>query len=182
MGKILNLFRLRNIILLFAIGLIPFTIKNFTEASVNFNELMPHKGIVEDKSIHTEESQNHNSITTVKIKLLNNESIYSISFQAQGVYNVIYIGDSVELYSKKVKDKKGNEVSGGGTYWYSTDSNQIFHIVSNRYKEPVVDFKKYHKDLKMNAWMPLALLIICFIWYFILRRRNAKPNATITFQ
>jgi hypothetical protein len=181
MKKILSFFKIRNIVLLFAVGLIPFSIKNFTQTTTGFNELIPHKGIVEDKSIHTEERENHNSITTVKIKLANDESIYSTSFHAQGAYNIIYVGDTVELYTKKIKDKKGNEVSGDGTYWYSTDSNQLFHIVSSRFKGPVIDFKEYHKDLKSNAWMPLVLSVICFIWYFILLKRNAEPNATISF-
>jgi len=177
----MSIFRIRNLILLFAIGLIPISIRNFTESFNDFKELIPHKGIVEDKSIATEKKEGQNLITTVTFKLLNNESRYSTSFQAQGAYNIIYVGDTIELYTKKIKNKKGNEVSGGGTYWYSTDSNQVFHIVSNRYKEPVIDYKEYNKDLKLNAWASLVISIILFSWYFILRRRNAGAEVSISF-
>lgn len=181
MRKIVNLFRVRNIILLVAVGLIPYSISNFIQTSDGFNELIPHKGIVEDKSIHTEVLENKNPRTTVRIKLANDTSTYATSFQAQGAFNIIYVGDTVTLYTKKVTRKKGNRVTGGGSYWYSTDPNQVYHIVSSRFHEPVIDYKEYNNDLKLGAWLSLGLCIICFIWYFILRRSNSGPDVNISF-
>ena len=109
MRKLINLFRKRNIILIAAIGFSLFSIKNITNTSTGFKELILHQGIVENKSINTEDYPNRNSVTTLKLKLQNDENIYSISFQAQGAFNIIYEGDSVGLYTKKIKDNKGND-------------------------------------------------------------------------
>ena len=106
MRKLINLFRKRNIILIAAIGFSLFSIKNITNTSTGFKELILHQGIVENKSINTEDYPNRNSVTTLKLKLQNDENIYSISFQAQGAFNIIYEGDSVGLYTKKIKVRR----------------------------------------------------------------------------
>jgi hypothetical protein len=173
MKSFFRIFNITNVILLFAIGLIPYSIRNIMETFDDFNQLKPHIGVVSEKAIKKVYRERNDSLTTTQIKLVNDESEYSISLSAIKVNNLVNVGDSIELYTKAITSQNGNEITDGSSFWYSKDSNQIFHVVSKIYDKPIVDFKDYNKNLKMGAWIAPILSIVCFIWYFI-RRRNIK--------
>jgi hypothetical protein len=169
MNLLRKIFTLSNILLAFAIGLIPFSINNFREANIQLDQLEKHAGIVEHKLLVTEviDSQWKDFSHIVKLKLVNDPTEYSISFYPLGVNAQVDIGDSVEFFTKEIPLNQ-NEIIARESKSSNTN-NEIFHIISRKYSTPVVDIKDYRASLRTNAWAGPVLSLIFFLWYLIRR-------------
>jgi hypothetical protein len=168
MRKLLRLFNLWDIFLFIAIALFAKGTWDIYRVYGEQGDLKQHIGIVEHKSMTaiSDGEYKSDSLRTVKIQLENDANIYSISMSAEKVNNLVNVGDSVELFTKTIRYSDGNFVTNGSTFWYSTDSNQLFQIISKVYEQPVVSIREYRHALHSGAWIAMVLSICFFLAYF----------------
>lgn len=185
----MNLFRrifsINTIILGFGIMSMVMVIHFIVRSYDGFGSLIRHNGVVESKHFSYHYSTHRNSVThkeepdsniVFNFKVADNEQWYTASRFAIGVDNLIEIGDSVEFYTRKVTSRFGNIVSNGrGSGWSTHSPNEVYHMVSNKYPDPVVDFNEYRSDLRTLAWMFLFLPFACFGWYLYRRSERKSP-------
>lgn len=180
-----RIFNINAIILGFAIMSMVLTIHYLIGSYEGFETLIRHTGTVESKHFSYHHSTHHNSFShrdepdsniVFNFKVVDNPQWYTTSRLAIGVDNLIDIGDTVEFYTKKITSRFGNMVSNGKGSGWSTDSpNEVYHIVSNKYPDPVVDFKDYSSDLKQYGWLFLLFPLGLFGWYFYRRSGRKSP-------
>ena len=168
MWNLLRLFDLWNIILFAAIVLFAIGTRDIYRAYGKQGALKQHIGIVEKKSISAIQKGEYksDSLKTVQIKLVGDENYYFISMSAEKVNTLVNEGDSVELFTKAIITSDGNRVTNGSNFWYSTNPNQIFQVISKKYAEPIVSIHEYQHTLRSGAWLAPALSICFFLCYF----------------
>lgn len=183
-----RIFNVNTIILGFAIMSLVMSIHFIIRSYDGFNTLIRHSGAVESKhfsyhySTHTNSyshKEEKDSNVIFNFKVVDNAEWYTASRFAIGVDNLVEIGDSIEFYTKKVTSKFGNMVSNGkGSGWNTNSPNEVYHLVSNKYPDPVVDFNEYASDLRTFAWLFLFLPVVFFGWY--LYRRSGRKSALVS--
>jgi hypothetical protein len=168
MRNFLRLFSLWDIILLAAIVLLGIGIKDIYRAYGKQGDLKQHIGIVEKKSISAIQDGEYksDSLRTVTIKLVGDKNYYFISMSAEKVNTLVNEGDSVELFTKAIITSDGNRVTNGSNFWYSTEPNQIFQVISKKYAQPIVSIHEYQHALRSGAWIAPVLSICFFLCYF----------------
>lgn len=145
------------------------------QVSDGYEKLISHKGIVENKSFVIEKDDKNDSLVIAKIKLFNDDTVYSVSSYAIRVLNLIEVGDSVELFSKPITSRTGNFVTNGKAVWNTQNPNELFHIVSKKYDTPIIDFNEHRDNLKNSLWgFPLGSLLF-FGWYLYRRSGWKSP-------
>jgi hypothetical protein len=150
-----------------------------------FETLLPHRGVVESKHFSYHYSTHHNSYmdrdepdSTIvfNFKVADNPQWYTASRFAIGVDNLIEIGDSIKFYTKNVTSRFGNMVSSGnGGGWNTNSPNEVYHLVSTKYPDPVVDFDEYTSDVRTFAWLSLFFPVVLFGWYLYRRSGRKSP-------
>ena len=183
-----RIFNINTVILAFAIGSLVMTISYIIRSYDSFNTLVRHSGVVESKHFSYHYSTHRNSFThkdepdsniVFNFNVSNNPECYTASRFAIGVDNLIEIGDSIEFYTKKVTSRFGNMVNDGkGNAWNTNSPNEVYHLISKKYPDPVVDFDEYKSDLRTFAWLFLFLPAICFGWY--LYRRSGRKSSLVS--
>ncbi len=178
MNLIRKIFSINTAILIFAFGFLGVGIKQVFEIFYPFKKLIHHKGIITEKSFFIEGFIRKDSIKAIKLILLNGEE-YTASRYIELVNNLIELGDTVDIYTKEVTSKLGNYITNGnGLVRNTKNEKEIFHLISNRYQEPLIDFYENRKNLLRTIWgFPLGSL--CFFgWYFY--RRSGKKSPFIS--
>ena len=183
-----KLFNINTVILAFAIFLMVIGIVFFIQSFDGFDKLTRHNGVVESKYLSYNYSTRHNfyvdrdepdSDAVFNFKVVDNAQWYTTSKLPTGVDNLIEIGDSIDFYTKKVTSSFGNMVSNGsGKAWNTTSPNEVFHLVSNKYPDPVVDFYEYRSDVRSLRWIAPFASLIMFGWY--LYRRSGRKSALVS--
>ena len=170
-----RIFNINTVILGFAIMSMVMVIHFIIRSYDGFETLVPHSGVVESKHFSYHYSTRHNfymdrdepdSNLVFNFKVADNPQWYTASRFATGVDNLIEIGDSVEFYTRNVTSRFGNMVSTGkGGGWNTGSPNEVYHLVSNKYPDPVVNFDEYTSALRIFAWLSLFFPVVFFGWY-----------------
>lgn len=180
-----RIFNINNIILSFAIWSLIIISYFILKSYDSFGTLIRHSGVVESKHFSYHYTTHRNSFThkdepdsniVFNFKVVDNSEWYTASRLAVGVDNLIEIGDSIEFYTKKVTTRFGNMVSDGkGSFWSTNSPNEVYHMVSHKYPDAVVDFNEYKSGLKTSAWVFLFLPAGLFGWYLYRRSGRKSP-------
>lgn len=170
-----SLFSVDTIILVFAIAIIPFAVRQFIEVSEDFAQLTLHSGIVKEKARTIDSSRNVQR-TIIRLKIINDTTTYSISRYVDKVDNLIELNDSVRLYTKGVTSKFGNFITDEhGNGWNTRDKNEVFHLTSSKYSTPIVDFEEHKTSHRKIVWMWPIMSLLFFAWYFYRRSGFKTP-------
>jgi len=183
-----RIFNINTIILGFAIMSMVMVTHFIVRSYDDFKTLTRHSGVVESKHFSYHYSTHRNSYVdrdepdsnvVFSFKVADNSQWYTASRFAIGVDNLIEIGDSIEFFTKPVTSPLGNLASSGSGGGWNTDSpNEVYHLVSNKYPDPVINFNEYSSDLRTFSWLSLFLPAICFGWY--LYRRSGRKSALVS--
>lgn len=187
MNLLRKIFNINNLILVFAIVFFSVGVYQFAESFDRFDKMLEHKGIVESKYISYKffsyagsyrYTKRQDSAPVFNFKVFGDSRWYTTSIQPEGVNNLIEAGDSIDFYTKEITSKYGNTVHNGkGRFWNTHSPNEVFHIVSNKYPDPVVDFYTYSSNLRSSSWVFPLLALIMLAWYFY--RRSGKKSALV---
>jgi hypothetical protein len=164
-----RLFSLDTIILIFAIASIPFAVRQFIEVSDDFAQLNLHGGIIQAKA-STIDSSKKVQRRIIRLKILNDTTTYSISRYVDKVNNLIEVNDSVQLYTKGITSKFGNFIiDEHGNGWNTRDENEVFHLTSTKYTDPIIDFEENKTKHRKIIWIWPIMSLLFFVWYFYRR-------------
>jgi hypothetical protein len=138
-----------------------------------FNDLTKHQGVVASKFLYTEKAGRKDSINVIKL-LMENGQEYIVSRYSKKLDNLIMVGDTTEFYTKPVNSLFGNFITNGnGRVWNTRNENELFHLLSNRYESPILDFKENRQELLKTAWIfPIGSLLV--LGLYIYRRSGRK--------
>jgi hypothetical protein len=106
--------------------------------------------------------------------LMENGQEYIVSRYSKKLDNLIMVGDTTEFYTKPVNSLFGNFITNGnGRVWNTRNENELFHLLSNRYESPILDFKENRQELLKTAWIfPIGSLLV--LGLYIYRRSGRK--------
>ena len=161
-----KLFSINTLILIAAFCWLAFGIRQVFEIFANFNELIPHKGQIASKQIYTENPGEKDSLKFIKLRFADGKE-YVVSRYVERLDNLLSVGDSAELFTKKITSAFGNQITNGEERtWHTMDDRDVFHLVSNRYDTPLVDFGENKSNLIKTSWL-FPFFSSCFFgWYF----------------
>ena len=132
-----------------------------------------HEGVISEKFIYTEKPGQKDSVRGIHLYLTNGQE-FVVSRYADALNNLLLIGDSVQLYTKPVKTILGNQITNGnGRTWNTRNDREVFHLLSNRYEGPLVDFEENRRELIKTAWL-FPFCSLCFLGWYLYRRSGKK--------
>lgn len=152
------------------------SINHLGQTSHNFSDLKHRAGIIEKKTFLTKYYDADDSLQITRIKLLDNDTMFSVSSRAIIAYNLLEVGDSVELFTKNISSDWGNTVMVNSGHFRNThNQNEVFHILCARYPVPILDFYEIQDGVKNVAWMPFFVCIGLLVWYLYRRSNWRSP-------
>ena len=185
LGRLMNRFanKIINLLILFsAVVVLISGISWIIQSYATVSDLVSHKGVIEKKQMDTVLKENSYDLF-VKIKLVENDTIYTVSQLAEGVYNILEAGDSVEIFTKPVTAGLGNvSTDGKGGAVTTRDPNAVFHLTTPRYDEPIVDYRIHNADSRTSGIVMSILSFIFFGWYWYRRSGRKFPHVTETMR
>jgi hypothetical protein len=141
----------------------------------DFDDLNKHEGVVASKFLYTKKLGKKDSINVIKLSLTDGQE-YVVSRYSKKVDNLILIGDSIKLYTKHVSGLFGNYITNGnGKVWNTKNQQEVFHLTSNRYDSPLVDFEENQNALLKRVWIFPFCSLLFLGWFFYKRSGKKSP-------
>jgi hypothetical protein len=148
-----------------------------TQIFDKFDRLRPHYGVVEAEWMDTIYGEDKFDVYT-KIRLVENDTVFTAYRFASGVSNLLEPGDSVEIFTKPVTSFMGNmSGSGKGGMKNTRDPFEIFHMTSPKYTDPIINYEDHQEDMKNSFWFWFLFSFIFFGWFFY--RRSGRKSAMV---
>lgn len=160
-------------------------IHQFFEIFDNFDQLIPHTGVIQDKKFSVKyfsssgrRTSKKDSVNIFNFTVAGDNTTYTASRFPIKLDNLLQTGDSIEFYTKKITSEFGNSVTNGQSrVWNTHSANEVFHLVTNKYDSPIINFNDHRESLKSTVWIwPLCSLFF-FGWYIY--RRSGKTSSLV---
>ena len=167
------------LVFLGALGFFSVSINQCRSSLYPFSKLIPHLGVLgaKSKKVTKERKKNY---TVLFLKLLNNNSEFSVRFFNPYFDNSLEIGDSILLYTRKqggnfnrimIANQDGSEISS------AAGANEVLHLIKLNNQEILLDYSKQQKLLK-NEWWVFLLCAFPFLgWFFW--RLSGRSNSVL---
>src|SRR5690349_7105100 len=101
MNLIKKIFSVNTCILLGSFLFLVASMKEITEINYDIHKLVPHTGILQGKSIISEK-KGKETINTLKLRLVNDATEYTVSMDVDYVDESIKPGDSIRIFTKNI--------------------------------------------------------------------------------
>jgi hypothetical protein len=148
----------------------------FLEAFYDNNKLIPHLGIIKDKTIKTEKDDD--TQRRIFYFTLDDGKEYRISRTANYMDEKLLVGDSIKFYTKKQGWIFGSSVIDdyGGSFT-SNNPNEVFEVISCKDNFVILDFAYNKEHLRRLLWMsPVFALFLFCLFYFNYPRNNSQHS------
>jgi hypothetical protein len=185
MKLIKKIFNINNLILIPVVIFLIAAIHQFIEIFDNFDELIPHKGIIQDKKLSVKyfsssgrRTSKKDSVNIFNFTVAGDNTTYTASRLPIKLDNLLQTGDSIEFYTKKITSEFGNSVTNGqGRVWNTHSANEVFHLVTNKYDSPIINFNDHRESVKSTIWILVFFSLLFFGWYIY--RRSGKTSSLV---
>lgn len=172
-----SLFSGSTFFLFFAICFLYLFVDQIMAIRYDSKKLVKHIGVVERKYIEKEKRPGDtegrsDSIDVLRIKFFGSIDIYSATGKIRYYDYAINVGDTLKLYTKPITSLFGNHVTDAGGSLTTHDPNHIYHLVTQKDNDVVIDFERHKEELKNTAALFGALGIIMFIIYLFSRGKE----------
>lgn len=184
----MNVFRIiiNIIILLFALAFLTVGIRQFLEIFDGFDKLTTHKGVLSNKWLRekyffrynsrTKQEETNDSSGIFCFTVFDGTITYTASWNVDELDRLLQPGDSMVFYTKPVTSKIGNFVTNGKSRVWNTHSPyEVYHLQSNKYDTPLMDYKDHLSHLKHTVWLWPLFSIILLGWYLYRRSGTKSP-------
>src|SRR5688500_14603189 len=143
-----KIFSINTFILLFAIIFLFASVGQLREAFYDNKKLQIHMGTVIGKEIKIEEDDEEENKFIVLT--LNDQKEYIVSKSIEYIFDNVFIGDTVQVFTKPTNGLFSNFVSSesGDRVWTTNNPNEVYELRSCKDNSTLIDFGQHKENLK----------------------------------